>query len=582
MLQESIKFIYIMNSRLCFLFILCCLSSVNLTFGANYYVNSNIGSDAYNGLSEQKPWKSLTNINNKIFSAGDKILFAAGTTYEGQLKPRGLGTEALPIKIDRYGEGVKPAIHGKGLFESTLLLYNVRYWEVRNLEITNLGETSKANRRGVIVRAQNFGDCNHIILEGLEIHNVNGVLVKADGGGSGIYFHIINNNVKTRFVNLQVLNNYIHHCERNAINFGGNSSRTNWNPSIGVVIRGNLIENVPGDGIVPIGCDGALIEYNVIRKGIDSLPTGDAAAGIWPWSSDNTLIQYNEVSDHRAKWDGQAYDADFNCIGSVFQYNLSFNNWGGFMLICNNGSTLGTHMNIGTKNTIVKYNLSINDGLRPYKAQNNRYFSPVFHITGPVENTNIENNIIIIPKKPVDQIEKVLLEFGNWGEKYPNLTSFKKNIVRYQTVFTNNNISNTTGYTEGENDSKNVFDFTNTDPLFVLNQLTNHSLVKNDANYTNLYHFIKNRNNVNTAVQDIPEHTFSVCPNPFNNSVSINNASELKSISFINLIGQVVLSEENPANNILFQIDTSSLDKGAYLLRLLGKGEYDAVKLIKN
>jgi hypothetical protein len=97
-----------------------------------------------------------------------------------------------------------------------------------------------------------------------------------------------------------------------------------------------------------------------------------------------------------------------------------------------------------------------------------------------------------------------------------------------------------------------------------------------------LYHFIKNRNNVNTAVQDIPEHTFSVYPNPFNNSVSINNVSELKSISFINLIGQVVLSEENPANNILFQIDTSSLDKGAYLLRLLGKGEYDAVKLIKN
>jgi hypothetical protein len=99
-----------------------------------------------------------------------------------------------------------------------------------------------------------------------------------------------------------------------------------------------------------------------------------------------------------------------------------------------------------------------------------------------------------------------------------------------------------------------------------------------------LYHFIKNRNNVNTAVQDIQEHKFSVYPNPFNNSISINNASELKSISFINLFGQVVLSDEiiDNNNNILFQIDTSSLDKGAYLLRLLGKGEYDAEKLIKN
>ena len=31
------------------------------------------------------------------------------------------------------------------------------------------------------------------------------------------------------------------------------------------MIRGNLIEEVPGDGIVPIGCDSTLIEYNVMR-----------------------------------------------------------------------------------------------------------------------------------------------------------------------------------------------------------------------------------------------------------------------------------------------------------------------------
>ena len=57
------------------------------------------------------------------------------------------------------------------------------------------------------------------------------------------------------------------------------------------MIRGNLIEEVPGDGIVPIGCDSTLIEYNVMRDCPDMLPDTEAAAGIWPWSCDNTLVQ---------------------------------------------------------------------------------------------------------------------------------------------------------------------------------------------------------------------------------------------------------------------------------------------------
>ena len=397
-----------------------------------YYVNATIGDDNNSGTSETKAWKTLWKVNQQVFKPGDKILFAAGTSFLGTLKFKGSGKKGKPILVDRYGKGGNPIINGLGWSEATLLLYNVEYWEVRNLEITNQGKEPKAKRRGVIVRAENFGDCHHIILEGLEIHNVNGVLEKKKGGGSGILWENKGAIVKTRFIDLQILNNYIHHCERNAINSRGNSKRTEWHPSIGVVVRGNLIENVPGDGIVPIGCDGAIIEYNVIRNGVDSMPIGDAAAGIWPWSSDNTLIQFNEVSDHRAKWDGQSYDADFNCIGSTFQYNYSFDNWGGFMLICNNGKTLGQPHNVGTEDTKIHYNLSINDGLRTYKAHNKRFFSPIFHITGPVKNTAIHHNIIIIPEKPVKEIENTLIEFGDWGDSYPSVTSFEDNIVRNQ------------------------------------------------------------------------------------------------------------------------------------------------------
>ncbi len=320
------------------------------------------------------------------------------------------------------------------------------------------------------------------------------MLEKKKGGGSAILWENKGQKVKTRFIDLQILNNYLHHCDRNAINSRGNAKRTEWHPSLGVVIRGNLIENIPGDGIVPIGCDGALIEFNVIRNGVDSMPIGDAAAGIWPWSSDNTLVQFNEVSDHRAKWDGQSYDADFNSFGTTFQYNYSFDNWGGFMLICNRGDILGQPHNMGTKNTTVQYNFSVNDGLRPYKAHNKRFFSPTFHITGPTENTVIDHNIIIIPNKPLSAIENTLIEFGNWGGAFPTNTSFSNNIVKNESkaaILT----KKVTKFNQKGNDISRDFDYSEKNPVKILEQLKNNPLLKNNKNFKTLYKFIEFRIN---------------------------------------------------------------------------------------
>jgi hypothetical protein len=61
----------------------------------------------------------------------------------------------------------------------------------------------------------------------------------------------------------------------------------------------------------------------------------DYAAGIWPRSCDNTVVQYNEVSGMKGTREGEGYDSDYNCRGTLFQYNFSHNNDGGFMLVCN-------------------------------------------------------------------------------------------------------------------------------------------------------------------------------------------------------------------------------------------------------
>ena len=393
-----------------------------------YYIDSVSGNDKNSGHTPSKAWASLEKVNSVTFKAGDQVLFKAGTQYVGQLELKGSGTEKAPILVNKYGEGSKPAIHGKGEKLHTVLLHNVEYIELKNLEVTNEGEEREAKRKGVTILAENFGDCHHIVLDSLEVHHVNGSLVKSEGGGSAIIWQNKGDSIKTRFVDLIIQNCHLHHCGRNGINSRGYTNRENWHPSIGVIIRNNLLEQIPGDGIVPIGCDGAIIEHNVMRNCPDILSHKEAAAGIWPWSSDNTIIQFNEVSGHKSKWDGQGFDSDWNCRNTIIQYNYSHDNYGGFLLVCNKGDIIDTEWNIGTLNTIVRYNVSINDGIRPYPTERAGWFSPNMHITGPVENTKIYNNVFVIPKKPKKEIDRTIIEMDNWGGTWPENTFFANNI----------------------------------------------------------------------------------------------------------------------------------------------------------
>jgi hypothetical protein len=408
--------------------ILLCFFSVAAVAQKTYYLDSNTGNDKNSGLKPTSSWASLAKVNSIAFKPGDKLLLKAGTVYEGQLVLRGSGKKDKPIIVDRYGKGNKPRINGNGIAASAVLLQNVAYWEVSNLEITNTGAERQAGRTGVAVIAKNFGESHHIYLRNLSVHNVNGSMVKNEGGGSAILWHNSGDSIRSRFIDLRIENCHLYNCERNGIIAHGYSNRANWYPSLNVVIRGNLLEKIPGDGIVPIGCDGALIEYNVMRNSPDILSHEEAAAGIWPWSSDNTVIQFNEVSGHRAKWDGQGFDADWNCRNTIIQYNYSHDNYGGFLLICNDGRSIGKDSNIGTSGTIIRYNVSLNDGLRPYPTERAGIFSPVFHITGPCSNTQIYNNIIVVKPKASAGIDRTLIKMENWGGPWPEKTVFRDNI----------------------------------------------------------------------------------------------------------------------------------------------------------
>lgn len=391
-----------------------------------YYLDATTGDDANSGLSPDKAWKTFANLEDVKLQPGEKVLLKRGEIFTGELEVSGQGTPENRIYVDAYGEGEqKPCIVGYDTSMYAARIYNSDYVTFQNLEIVNTGKEPLPYRSGLKVESTDYGVSRHIVVNNVTVRDVNGSLVKEKGGGCGIY--IVNGGKEkvSVFDGLTIENCHILRCTRNAMIWAGYSSRQNWHPSKHTVIRGNLIEEVPGDGIVPIGCDSTLIEYNVMRNCPDVLPETEAAAGIWPWSCDNTLVQFNEVSDHKAPWDAQGFDSDWNCTGTVIQYNYSHDNYGGLVLVCNDGGA-DQSFNAGNLGTMVRYNISIGDGVRP-KPTRAGMFSPAIHLAGPVKDSHITRNIIHVNRKPVMDIDRTMITLDSWGG-YPDSTFISENV----------------------------------------------------------------------------------------------------------------------------------------------------------
>lgn len=399
-----------------------------LTPGRSFFVDSDSGDDGNPGTSEASPWRTLTNVNASDLKPGDQVLLKAGSHFLGQLYPKSpgesRGTNVDPIRIRPYGTGPKPLIAGEGKYKAAVYLYNFDVCEISDIEITNQGTEREAERTGVLVQAEDFGTAHDIRLLQLFIHDVNGSLVKEAGGGQGILWQNEAGTRLSRFDGLLIEGCHVARCERNGIMGYGNWDRARWYPSLHVIVRNNLIEEIPGDAIVPIGCENALIERNVVRNFTRLLPDTEAAAGIWPWGCDGTVIQFNEVSDHKSPTDAQGLDSDWDCRRTVIQYNYSHDNEGGFLLVCNNGGA--EPRLVLCDDTVVRYNISINDGLRTIGPKAG--FSPAFHISGPVRRTRIYNNLVYVPAKPKSTIDTTMIKMDNWGGPWPTDTWFANNI----------------------------------------------------------------------------------------------------------------------------------------------------------
>lgn len=394
------------------------------SFGDQFYVDATSGSDDNSGLSANQPWKTLKKAGERMYQPGDKLLLKRGEVFEGSLEFTGEGRSDKPIFIDAYGNGSKPHIKGVGN-KYAVHVYNSSYVTIQNLEITNYSEAPVTGEHsGIKVECNEYGESKGIKLNNLYIHDVNGQMVKGNGRGCGCGIFLWNGgtSTKSRFVDMIIENCHLKNCTRDGIIWAGGryiNHEKNWYPNLNTIVRNNLLEEIAGDAIVPVGCDGTLIEYNVVRDWLGTLKE-TASAGIWPWSSDNTTIQFNDVSGFLSDSDGQAFDADYNCKNTVIQYNYSHDNEGGFVLLCDDSSQ---DYSVGMLDAKIRYNVSINDG---HRKTTQREPSPAIQFNGPSANAYLERNIIHVIDRPRDEY-RLMVRMSAWREFTVNPT-FKENV----------------------------------------------------------------------------------------------------------------------------------------------------------
>lgn len=252
---------------------------------------------------------------------------------------------------------------------------------------------------------------------------------------------------------LQLNNNIVMYCDVEGIRNDVLALMTDTNTQFpaymeNVSISNNYIVGVPGDGVVISSANKPILQNNYLTdagysyhatsnaktanssgwsaKSISSCrdvtkKTGTTArdisdrskptvmgstnfAGLWFIGTKDAVAQYNETVNN--VWtcnDSEAFDADMYCWGTIFQYNYTYRNNGGFCLF----------MSTMKDGTIVRYNISVEDAqsIGIGESQNG-----TFHYAGAPEA--IYNNLFILGNK-------VATMFGGGSDT----TYFYNNIV---------------------------------------------------------------------------------------------------------------------------------------------------------
>jgi len=382
-----------------FVFLLALCGPI-IAHATTYYV-SNSGSDSNNGTSTSTPWQSLAKVNAAPLLPGDSVLFQAGNAWSGQLLPNRSGSSpSSVITYGAYGSGAAPVINGNGVLPATVYITTQQYLVIDGLAITNFS-TSRNFRNGILIDNATTSPLNYIHLTNLKITNVSGEAYVGQAGytqpGDGaIVITGLESSATSRVDNVLVDTVTIDTVDDAGVLI---LCRNQSARAVGVVVQNVTVNNAGGNGILVGTTSGAMIQHNKVTNG-GSRST--ASAGLWPVYSDNSIVQYNEVSGQSTLAnDGYAYDFDGQNSNAIFQYNYSHDNPFGFIEFFLRSSG------------VVRYNISQNDGTTfgylgyptnsNFSIYNNTIYIPpgstskVVFVGGTIDNTvtsTFKNNII--------------------------------------------------------------------------------------------------------------------------------------------------------------------------------------------
>ena len=442
--------------------------------GTTYYVSSTHGDDGNAGTDKGHPWKTLDKVNAIAtdLKPGDSVLLERGSTFRDQylhIKDTS-GTADAPITIADYGDAsaAKPVIaangvkgsqwyqdyrarvgnhKNKGTVSSAILLKDVSYITVKNLEITNDDpdvydpidtwkwtdtadsdgtkldrSADRMDRTGVAGIAENGTTMSHVTLEGLNIHDVDGNIYNKHMANGGIYFmaHYARENKSaadntwlqnhiSRFDHITIKNNIVKDVDRWGIAVGYtaylNFIDATWGDGsidddliakygqTNVTIENNYVKGAGGDAITLMYCDRPVIQYNV----------GDSV------SKHMNDVDYPHDAAHGGRYGGWVAAGiwPWRCKDPIFQYNEMYNNLNSEH---GNGDGQAWDADYGD-GTLYQYNYSygnsfaslmicnqyaINTTFRYNISQNDR--RGVFDLPGNGPGNHIYNNTVYIGK----------------------------------------------------------------------------------------------------------------------------------------------------------------------------------------
>lgn len=336
-----------------------------------YFVDSVTGNDNNNGTSPGSAWQSLDKVNSVVFIPGDSILFRANCSWTGKLEPKGSGNNSKQITISMYGYGStprdsrnKPHIEGNGIY-ATVIIKDVEYWTVSNLDVSNnTTSTDIQLRNGILVLAKPLGITHRIIIQDCEVHDVDGDYRRKIGmyKNSGIRVSYPGTSTsENRYDEVLIQRNFVHDVATNGIYVVSEADAHLEIFYTNVKVANNTIIRTGADGAIISHCINPIVEHNQILDAgyYGNYLTTTYIAGLWGDNNTGEIIfQYNEVArTKKFTGDGQAFDTDWGTGGtSIFQYNYTHENDGGFFLNC-----AELKQNPDYVKTILRYNISVND-----------------------------------------------------------------------------------------------------------------------------------------------------------------------------------------------------------------------------